>query len=97
MRWEIYVRIHFIMDGASQKNMEFYYRFVTMEGVGRNAIKEWKEKYIYFLKKVAYYHKGKRLVLKNPANTARIKLLFEMFPEAKFIHIYRNPYHYSFQ
>src|SRR5665648_1005332 len=36
--------------------------------------------------------KGKRLILKNPANTARIKLLLELYPEAQFIHIYRNPY-----
>ena len=35
---------------------------------------------------------GKQLILKNPAHTARIKILLEMFPNAKFIHIYRNPY-----
>ena len=31
-------------------------------------------------------------MLKNPPNTGRIKLLLEIFPNAKFIHIYRNPY-----
>ena len=36
--------------------------------------------------------KGKRLVLKNPVNTARIKFLLDLYPNAKFIHIYRNPY-----
>ena len=35
---------------------------------------------------------GKRLISKNPPNTARIKFLIDLFPEAKFIHIYRNPY-----
>jgi hypothetical protein len=35
---------------------------------------------------------GRRLILKNPANTGRIPLLLAMFPDAKFIHIYRNPY-----
>jgi hypothetical protein len=35
---------------------------------------------------------GKPLVLKNPPDTARIKHLLEIFPEARFIHIYRNPY-----
>ncbi|HEC95287.1 MAG TPA: sulfotransferase, partial [Thermoplasmatales archaeon] len=49
--------------------------------------------YQYYLKKVTLYFHGKRLVLKNPANTGRIKLLLTMFPDAKFIHIYRNPYH----
>jgi len=33
------------------------------------------------------------LVLKSPPNTERIKVLLEMFPQAKFIYIYRNPFH----
>ena len=28
----------------------------------------------------------------SPAHTARLKLLHELFPEAKFIHISRNPF-----
>jgi len=35
---------------------------------------------------------GKRFLSKNPPNTARISTLLEVFPEAKFIHIYRSPY-----
>ena len=31
-------------------------------------------------------------MLKSPQHTARIKLILEMFPQARFIHIYRNPY-----
>ena len=37
-------------------------------------------------------HKGKMIYFKNPANTYRIPALLEMYPNAKFIHIYRNPY-----
>jgi len=75
------------------KNMEFYYKFVCMEDVSKSTIEKWKEVYMYFLKKLTIWEEDKRLVLKNPPNTARIKLLLELFPEAKFIHIYRNPYH----
>lgn len=75
------------------KNMEFYNKFVCMEDVPKRSIDKWKEVYMYFLKKLTIWEEGKRLVLKNPPNTARIKLLLEMFPDAKFIHIYRNPYH----
>ena len=32
-----------------------------------------------------------RLILKSPAHTARVKILHELFPEAKFVHISRNP------
>jgi hypothetical protein len=75
------------------RNAEYYNRFVFMEDVPQKAIDKWKEVYHYLLKKETLYRDGKQLVLKNPANTARVKLLLEMFPEAKFIHIYRNPYH----
>jgi len=44
------------------------------------------------MKSVTYANNGKRLLLKNPANTARIPTLLELFPDAYFIHIYRNPY-----
>lgn len=64
-----------------------------MENVSRKVIDEWKKTYRYFLKKLTYYRQGKRLILKNPAHTARIKHLLEMFPDAQFINIYRNPYH----
>jgi omega-hydroxy-beta-dihydromenaquinone-9 sulfotransferase len=30
--------------------------------------------------------------LKSPANTGRLKEISELFPDARFIHIYRNPY-----
>ena len=75
------------------RKMEFYYRFVCMEDVSERVINEWKRVYLYYLKKIAFLNPGKQLLLKNPANTGRIKLLLEMFPDAKFIHIYRNPYH----
>ena len=35
---------------------------------------------------------ARRLVLKSPPHTCRIRLLLELFPDAKFVHIHRNPY-----
>lgn len=75
------------------RNMEFYYRYVCLDNVSPAVVNEWKQCYLRYIKKLSYYHADKRLVLKNPANTARIKLLLEMFPNSQFIHIYRNPYH----
>ena len=34
----------------------------------------------------------KRIVLKSPPHTCRIRTLLAMFPKAKFIHIVRDPY-----
>jgi hypothetical protein len=43
------------------------------------------------LKKAYINTKGNRLIIKNPVNTARIKMLLELYPDAKFLYIYRNP------
>jgi len=75
------------------KNMiENYNTFIRLKGGSKKIIEQWKEQYLHLLKKATYVFNGKQLILKNPANTARIKILLEMFPDAKFIHIYRNPY-----
>ncbi|NIA09929.1 MAG: sulfotransferase [Nitrospiraceae bacterium] len=74
------------------RKMGLYNKYVCMDGVPQVAVEEWKDKYEYFLRKLTFFWGGKRLVLKNPSNTGRIKMLLEMFPNAKFVHIYRNPY-----
>jgi hypothetical protein len=75
------------------KNMDFYNKFVFMDEIPNFMIDEWKNVYMHFIKKITLYFNNKQLLLKNPPNTGRIKLLLELFPDAKFIHIYRNPYH----
>ena len=65
---------------------------VLFEG-GKAALQAaWKRQYLAFLRKVQFAQAGMPLLLKNPANTARIQLLREIFPGARFIHIHRNPY-----
>jgi len=51
----------------------------------------WQRLYLRFLAKVSLEGGGRSLLVKNPAHTARIPFLLELFPEARFIHIYRNP------
>ena len=34
---------------------------------------------------------NRSLLLKSPPHTARIRLLLEMFPNARFVHILRDP------
>jgi omega-hydroxy-beta-dihydromenaquinone-9 sulfotransferase len=69
----------------------FYDRSVYMNlpASKKNA---WKAAYIDLMKKAAMDTKGERLIMKNPVNTARIQILLEMFPNARFLFLYRNPY-----
>ncbi len=46
---------------------------------------------INFIKKLTYKY-DHQLVFKTLLHTARIKLILEIFPNAKFINIVRNPY-----
>ena len=75
-----------------QKARHYFKTYVSFENTSQKLKEKWKKAYLQILKKITYVNGGKRLVLKNPPNTARIKTLLEIFPDAKFIHIYRNPY-----
>jgi hypothetical protein len=70
----------------------FFERYVLLEGISQPELEAWVNTYLELLRKVTLSSSGKRLILKNCANTGRIRVLLRLFPEAKFIHIYRNPY-----
>jgi hypothetical protein len=71
----------------------FFERYITyFDNLPESIISQWKGIYLTILRKATLKAGGKRLVIKNCADSARIKPLLELFPDAKFIHIYRNPY-----
>ena len=73
------------------KKRDHYDRYLTFRDVPRAQIDQWQESLLWLLKKLTFKH-GRPLVLKSPPHTGRIRLLLEMFPTAKFVHIHRNPY-----
>jgi hypothetical protein len=52
----------------------------------------WEAEFLAFVRRLQFGHAGKRLVLKSPIHTARIPTLLRLFPDARFVHIARNPY-----
>jgi hypothetical protein len=50
----------------------------------------WKEALSEFVHRVASV-RNRRIVLKSPTHTARVKTLLEVFPDARFVHIVRDP------
>jgi len=78
---------------AFPKNIEKYFdKYVLFEGISKKELKEWKKTYKFYVKKNSYKHNGKKLILKSLINTGRIKHILDIFPDAKFIYLYRNPY-----
>jgi hypothetical protein len=50
----------------------------------------WKKTLNNFVHRVASLRNG-RMVLKSPTHTARVRTLLEIFPDARFVHIVRDP------
>lgn len=68
-----------------------YDRFLTLDDATDAEKARWKRSVRTFLQKVAW-KTGRPLVLKSPPHTARIALLLELFPDARFVHIHREPF-----
>jgi omega-hydroxy-beta-dihydromenaquinone-9 sulfotransferase len=68
-----------------------YPEYFDLADLPPQALESWKETLSRFVQQV-YFRRRKRVILKNPLHSCRIKVLLELFPEAKFIHIVRDPY-----
>ncbi len=74
------------------QNFEKYQTFAFTQSLTPKERKKWRKDYEKVIKKVYFINKQKPLLLKSPDNTCHAKELAQMFPESKFIYIYRNPY-----
>jgi hypothetical protein len=77
--------------------MYFPQRFEThfrreVFGEGEDHIEQWKRLHHYLLRKVSVHQGHRPLLIKNPVYTGYVRHLRSLWPQAKFIHIYRNPY-----
>lgn len=73
------------------QHLENYERHVRFTRDVERYKKEWLQAYDYLIRKGLVNRPGKFAVLKNPANTGRFDVLMGHYPEARFIHIHRNP------
>lgn len=66
-------------------------RYMDLEQLTSRELEAWKRTLFRFVQQVYFRHR-KAVVLKNPTHSFRIKVLQDLFPQAKFIHIVRDPY-----
>jgi len=64
---------------------------LDLRGLRPSELARWKREFRRFLQMLTFKD-PRRLVLKSPPHTARVPVLLEMFPDARFIHIVRDPY-----
>lgn len=65
--------------------------YLDFQGATAEAKEHWKRQLLWFLKCLTV-RSPKRIVLKSPAHTARVRVLLELFPKARFVHIIRDPF-----
>lgn len=74
------------------RQQSHYQHYTFLDEITAEELILWKTHMMTLYKKITFTHANKQILSKNPPHTARIKYLLELFPNAKFIHIYRNPY-----
>lgn len=71
---------------------EIEHAYLSLENLPTERRDAWKKIYVRYVRR-ALIRQGKDwFVSKNPPHTARIKILLEIFPDARFVYIKRNPY-----
>jgi hypothetical protein len=65
---------------------------LDLDGLPARVRERWKRTFRRFLQAVTLHDGGRRLVLKSPPHTCRIPTILEVFPDARFVHIVRDPF-----
>lgn len=81
--------IHLI---AFPQNFEHYLKESFIDELPEKSQKEWEKATRYVLNKMSVRNKGKQLMLKSPDHTCHVEKLMEMYPDAKYVNIHRDPY-----
>jgi len=70
---------------------DYYDKYIRFENMSDPTYNRWKQDYKRMVMK-AMINTGRDIpLLKNPCTTGRIKVMLELYPDAKFIFIIRNP------
>jgi hypothetical protein len=73
------------------RRQAFFGRFHDLDALSKEELSRWRSHQLAFVQKLTLVAGGRRLLLKSPSHTARVRYLRELFPGAKFVHISRSP------
>jgi hypothetical protein len=71
--------------------LKYFDEFLTFSHSDEKTLNVFEKDYHRVINKALLYSGKSRFLSKNPVNTGRIPILLNMFPNARFIHIHRNP------
>jgi hypothetical protein len=70
---------------------EHYSRFHSLEGLSEREIGRFRRAQLAITWKLSRLNPGRMLLLKTPSHTARVAELARLYPDARFIHLHREP------
>lgn len=73
------------------RNGAAFHRYLCLTDLSPRERERWKQTLLRFLQKLTFKYQ-RPLILKSPAHMARLGVLLEMFPDAKFVFIHRDPF-----
>ncbi len=68
-----------------------FWRALKLHELPPEELQRWKDSLMLLVKKQTFAS-SKRIIMKSPIHTYHIPTLLEMFPDARFLYIHRNPY-----
>lgn len=78
------------LEWSFANHANYWEEYLTLSDLPLEERQAWKNQMRWFINRLTV-HNPNRLVLKSPGHTARVATLLEIFPDARFIHIVRNP------
>ena len=87
----VLTRLSPYMDWCFPRSRTGYGHTLTFREADPSEVSAWSAAIVRFLKAVTF-KTGRPLILKSPTHTARARLLLGAFPDARFVHIRRDPY-----
>ena len=75
-----------------ERMQEYCDRFLTFKDIKDDELDEFKAAFEKLVKVSLWNTHGTQYLSKNPPHTGRIKALTELYPNAKFVYLIRNPY-----
>jgi hypothetical protein len=78
------------VDLAFPNRAPLYPGSLDLSGLAPEELTRWKRTFVRFLQTLTF-RDPRRLVLKSPTHTARVPVLLDLFPDARFVHIVRDP------
>jgi hypothetical protein len=76
----------------AQRAGEWIDRGLFFDGATTDEVEGWKRALHAYLSAMTIQQGRRPVLVRNPAHSARIPLLRALWPDAKFIHLYRDPY-----